>query len=178
VGNTRDVSEDIIATNRLVGQHCVGKGLAIWQVATCRRRFAGGLGEVSEMELLRRGGSKNVHPERSSTGRPAVRDGSSGMNRWRRWKLRNSTLWRIAAAFWMLNAVFNGVTASVARTPSVYLALGGINVFLAGLSYFVSNQYRWAEQSLRNNPDATSRSGESTVLAASQTAGNSLKARG
>jgi hypothetical protein len=121
------------------------------------------------MELLRRGGSKNVHSERSSTDQPMVRDGSSGMNRWRRWKPRNSTLWRTSAAFWMLNAVFNGVTASVARTPSVYLALGGINVILAGLSYFVSNQYRRAEQSLRIDPDATSRSGESTVLAASQT---------
>jgi hypothetical protein len=106
------------------------------------------------MELLRRGGSKIVHLERSLTGQPTVRDGSSDMNRWRRWKLRNSTLWRTSAAFWMLNAAFNGVTASVARTPSVYLALGGINVFLAGLSYFVSNQYRRAEQSLRSDPEA------------------------
>jgi hypothetical protein len=65
----------------------------------------------------------------------------------------------------MLNAAFNGVTASVARTPSVYLALGGINVFLAGLSYFVSWQYRRAEQSLRNGPDVISRSSEPTTLA-------------
>jgi hypothetical protein len=70
------------------------------------------------------------------------------MNRSRRWKPRNTTLWRTSAAFWLLNAAFNAVTASAARTPSVYLALGGINVFLAGLSYFVSCQYRQAEQSI------------------------------
>lgn len=70
------------------------------------------------------------------------------MNRWSRWKPRNSTLWRTAAAFWILNAASNGVTACVARTPSVYLALSGINVFLAGLSYFVGSQYRQAEASL------------------------------
>jgi hypothetical protein len=130
------------------------------------------------MELRRRGGSKNVHPERSSTGQPMVRDGSSGMNRWQRWKPGNSTLWRTSAAFWLLNAAFNGVTASVARTPSVYLALGGINVFLAGLSYFVSCQYRQAESSLRNGPDATSRPCEPTALSAGQSGDHSLKARG
>ena len=69
------------------------------------------------------------------------------MSRWRRWRPRDSTLWRTSAAFWLLNAVFNGVTASVSSTPSVYLALGGINVFLAGLSYFVSQQYRRGESS-------------------------------
>ncbi|NQV26257.1 MAG: hypothetical protein HQ518_18035 [Rhodopirellula sp.] len=68
------------------------------------------------------------------------------MIRWQRWKPRNSTLWRTSAAFWLLNAAFNGVTAGVARTPSVYFALGGINVFLATLSYFVSCRYRQAEQ--------------------------------
>lgn len=64
-----------------------------------------------------------------------------------RWPPRNSTLWRTSAAFWLLNAAFNGVTASVSTTPSVYLALGGINVFLAGLSYFVSHEYRRVESS-------------------------------
>ena len=62
-----------------------------------------------------------------------------------RWPPRNSTLWRISATFWLLNAAFNGVTACVSTTPSVYLALGGINVFLAALSYFVSEQYRRTE---------------------------------
>ena len=70
------------------------------------------------------------------------------MNRWRRWKPRNSFLWRTSAAFWLLNAAFNGVTACVARTPSVYFALGGINLLLASLSYFVSCQYRRAESAL------------------------------
>jgi hypothetical protein len=63
----------------------------------------------------------------------------------RQWPPRNSTLWRISAAFWLLNAAFNGVTACVSTTPSVYLALGGINIFLAVLSYFVSEQYRRTE---------------------------------
>jgi hypothetical protein len=40
----------------------------------------------------------------------------------------------------------------LSTTPSVYIALGGINVFLAGLSYFVSNQYRRTE-SLPSNVD-------------------------
>lgn len=74
------------------------------------------------------------------------------MSRWHRWPPKNSTLWRTSAAFWLLNAAFNGVTAGVSTTPSVYLALGGINVFLAGLSYFVSNQYRRME-SLPNAAD-------------------------
>jgi hypothetical protein len=64
------------------------------------------------------------------------------MNRWLRWKPRNSTLWRMSAAFWFLNAAFNVVTACFARTPSVYLALGGINVFLASLCFYVSCCYR------------------------------------
>ena len=51
----------------------------------------------------------------------------------RQWPPRNSTLWRVSAAFWLLNAAFNGVTACVSTTPSVYLALGGINIFLAAL---------------------------------------------
>ena len=67
------------------------------------------------------------------------------MSRRHHWPPRNSTLWRTSAAFWLLNAAFNGVTASLSTTPSVYIALGGINVFLAGLSYFVSNQYRRTE---------------------------------
>ncbi len=63
----------------------------------------------------------------------------------RGWPPRNSTLWRISATFWLLNAAFNGVTACVSATPSVYLALGGINIFLASLSYFVGEQYRRTE---------------------------------
>ncbi len=65
-----------------------------------------------------------------------------------RWKsrLRNSSLWRTSAVFWLLNAVGNGLTASVASTPSVYFALSGVNVALASLSWFVSRQYRLAEQ--------------------------------
>jgi hypothetical protein len=67
------------------------------------------------------------------------------MSRRHRWPPMNSTLWRTSAAFWLLNAAFNGVTASVSATPSVYVALGGINVCLAGLSHLVSNRYRRAE---------------------------------
>lgn len=79
------------------------------------------------------------------------------MNRWRRWKPRNSTLWRVSAACWMLNAAFNAVTACVARTPSVYFALGGINVCLASLSFFVSCSYRQAESALpTTTPDRRS----------------------
>ena len=63
----------------------------------------------------------------------------------RGWPPRNSTLWRISTTFWLLNAAFNCVTACVSATPSVYLALGGINIFLAALSYFVSEQYRRTE---------------------------------
>ncbi len=63
----------------------------------------------------------------------------------RRWPPKNSTLWRISAAFWVLNGAFNGVTACVSTTPSVYLALSGINALLAGLSHFVGIQYRQAE---------------------------------
>lgn len=65
-----------------------------------------------------------------------------------RWKsrLRNSSLWRTSAVFWLLNAVGNAVTASVASTPSVYFALSGVNIALASLSWFVSRQYRLAEQ--------------------------------
>jgi hypothetical protein len=67
------------------------------------------------------------------------------MARWKN-RLRNSSLWRTSAIFWLLNAVGNAVTAGVANTPSVYFALSGINMALAGLSWFVSRQYRLTEQ--------------------------------
>ena len=78
-----------------------------------------------------------------------------------RWKsrLRNSLLWRTSAIFWLLNAVGNAVTASIANTPSVYFALSGINMSLASLSWFVSRQYRQTEQQsqFRIDPDDLSR---------------------
>lgn len=70
------------------------------------------------------------------------------MSDWKR-RITNASLWRISAAFWLLNAVGNAVTASIASTPSVYLALGGVNVSLATLSWFVSRQYRLAEEQSR-----------------------------
>ena len=72
----------------------------------------------------------------------------------RRWPPRNSTLWRISTTFWLLNAAFNCVTACVSATPSVYLALGGIHLFLAALSYFVSEQYRRTESLPRASDSA------------------------
>lgn len=70
------------------------------------------------------------------------------MPRWKH-RLRNSWLWRTSAIFWLLNAVGNSVTATVADATSVYLALSGINMALAGLSWFVSRRYRRAEQQTR-----------------------------
>lgn len=72
------------------------------------------------------------------------------------WKhrVRNSSLWRISAVFWLLNAIGNGITATISTTPSVYLALGGINLALAALSWFVSRQYRQSEQQMRVLRDA------------------------
>lgn len=67
------------------------------------------------------------------------------MSDWRR-RIRNSSLWRISAVFWLLNVGGNIVTATVASTPSVYLALAGVHLSLACLSWFVSRQYRRAEQ--------------------------------
>ena len=60
--------------------------------------------------------------------------------------IRNSSLWRISAIFWLLNVVGNVVTATIANPPPVYLALAGVHLSLACLSWFVSRQYRRAEQ--------------------------------
>jgi hypothetical protein len=54
------------------------------------------------------------------------------------WSVRNSTLWRFAAFFWLMNALLNGVTAANGRMAPVYLALCGINLLLMLLCWWVS----------------------------------------
>ena len=54
------------------------------------------------------------------------------------WSVRNSTLWRFAAFFWLMNALLNAVTAANGRMSPVYLTLSGINFLLMLLCWWVS----------------------------------------
>lgn len=108
-----------------------------------------GMGFATAIPALRRcSESESVRRKSWSTKSMAVQRGSLSVSRWQCWKLRNSTLWRISSTFWLLNAAVNAVTAIIAGTPSVYLALGGFNVILAGMSGVVSFHYRTVERSM------------------------------